>query len=120
VSTEIVDRVTETAHAAERVMVVLDSNHTHEHVLAELRHYGPLVTRDSYLVVFDTIIERLPPDAFPDKPWGRGDNAHTAVQQYLAEEQRFEVDSATDARLLISCAPGGYLKCVGGRPHDDR
>jgi cephalosporin hydroxylase len=120
VDPEVTHRAKDAAHAAERVMVVLDSNHTHDHVLAELRHYGPLVTRDSYLVVFDTIIEELPEESLRDQPWGRGNNAATAVRQYLSEQQRFEVDSSIDARLLISHAPGGYLRCVGGRPHDDR
>lgn len=120
VDPEVTGRATEAAHAAERVMVVLDSNHTHEHVLEELRHYGPLVTRDCYLVVFDTIIEELPEESLRDQPWGRGDNAATAVRQYLSEQHRFEVDSSIDDRLLISHAPGGYLTCVAPRPHDDR
>jgi cephalosporin hydroxylase len=120
VDAEVTDRAAHAAQAAERVMVVLDSNHTHEHVLAELRGYGPLVTRDSYLVVFDTVIEKLPEETFRDQPWGRGDNAATAVRQYLSEQDRFEVDSEIDARLLISHAPGGYLRCVAGRSQDGR
>jgi cephalosporin hydroxylase len=116
----VTERVREQAHSAERVMVALDSNHTREHVLAELREYGPLVTRDSYLMVFDTVIEQLPEDAFPDKPWSRGNNPATAVEDYLSEDDRFEVDASVDARLLLSYAPGGYLKSTSGRPHDGR
>jgi cephalosporin hydroxylase len=94
------------------VMVVLDSNHTHAHVLAELRAYAPLVQAGSYLVVFDTLVEALPKEAFPDRPWGPGDNPATAVRAFLAECDRFVVDGDIDARLLLSVAPGGYLRCV--------
>lgn len=109
----IVDRVAAEARTAERVMVVLDSNHTEDHVLSELRAYGPLVTPGSYLVVLDTVIERMPANAFPDRPWGPGDNPMTAVARYLEETDRFETDRAIDDRLLVSVAPGGYLRCVG-------
>lgn len=105
-----------------RVLVLLDSNHTHEHVLAELRAYGPMVTAGSYCVVLDTIIERLSADAFPDRPWGPGNSPMTAVDAYLTELRdspvvaqdgqplRFEIDEQIDAKLLVSTAPRGYLK----------
>jgi cephalosporin hydroxylase len=95
------------------VMVFLDSNHTHAHVLEELRLYSPLVTRGSYLVVFDTGIEDVEePHAYPDRPWGKGNNPKTAVREFLAANPRFEVDTALEQRLLFSAAPEGYLKCV--------
>ena len=96
----------------ERVMVVLDSNHTHAHVLRELELYAPLVTKECYLVVCDTLIEDMPAGSFPDRPWDKGNNPHTAVAAYLKTTDRFEVDQAIDAKLQISVAPGGYLKCV--------
>ena len=96
----------------ERVMVVLDSNHTHTHVLRELELYAPLVTKECYLVVCDTLIEDMPAGSFPDRPWDKGNNPHTAVAAYLKTTDRFEVDQAIDAKLQISVAPGGYLKCV--------
>lgn len=117
---DVVANVVETASKQERVMVVLDSNHTHDHVLEELRAYGPLVTDGSYLVVLDTIIEDMPAEAFPDRPWSRGANPRTAVDEYLTEDTRFEVDSALHDRLLISVAPGGYLRACGPRPLDGR
>jgi cephalosporin hydroxylase len=95
-----------------RIMVMLDSNHTHEHVAQELSLYSPLVTPGCYLVVFDTVIERMPTDAFPDRPWGRGDNPASAVAEFLETTDRFVVDDHIDGRLLISVAPGGYLRCV--------
>lgn len=95
------------------VLVVLDSNHTHDHVLAELRAYAPLVTRGSYLVVLDTVIETMPDELFGDRPWGRGNNPWTAVAAFLEETDRFEVDAELENRLLLSVAPRGYLKCVG-------
>jgi cephalosporin hydroxylase len=108
----IVARVAEIV-AERTAMVVLDSNHTHAHVLGELRAYAPFVQAGSYLVVMDTVIEQMPADFFPDRPWSRGDNAATAVAAFLAENDRFEVDRAIDAKLMISVAPGGYLRRRG-------
>jgi cephalosporin hydroxylase len=109
----VVEHVRRLVSGASRVLVLLDSNHTHEHVLQELRLYSPLVTPGSYVIVFDTIIESMPVDAFPERPWGRGDNPATAVQAFLAENDRFVVDEDIDRKLLISVSPGGYLQCVG-------
>jgi cephalosporin hydroxylase len=98
------------ASEADSVMVILDSNHTHDHVLAELRHYAPLVTPGSYIMVLDTVVEDLPAEAFPDRPWGPGDNPKTAVWAYLAEDDRFRVDVDLENKLLLSSAPQGYLR----------
>jgi cephalosporin hydroxylase len=95
-----------------RVLVLLDSNHTEAHVLAELEAYAPLVTAGSYCVVFDTVIEHFPEGAFPDRPWDKGDNPMTAVRRFVAEHPEFVVDEDIDARLLISVAPGGFLKRI--------
>ena len=96
-----------------RVLVVLDSNHTHEHVLAELRAYAPLVCVGGYCVVMDTLIEDMPARlGSADRPWGPGNNPKTAVQAYLKESADFEIDENIDAKLLISVAPSGYLRRV--------
>lgn len=100
------------AAARKTVLVCLDSNHTHEHVLNELRCYSPFVTPGSYLVVFDTIVEHFDPGSYPDRPWDKGNNPFTAVQAFLGETDRFEVDREIDARLMVSVAPQGYLKRV--------
>ena len=104
--------VFEIAREKQRVLVILDSNHTHAHVLRELELYSSLVRAGSYLIVFDTAIERMPADAFPNRPWGPGNNPHTAVQEFLSHNDRFAVDRAIDDKLLVSAAPGGYLRCV--------
>lgn len=96
----------------ERIMVVLDSNHTHDHVLQELKLYSPLVTKGCYLVVFDTVVEDMPSEAFPDRPWGKGNNPRTAVREFLKTTDRFLVDDDVTRKLLITVAPGGYLKCI--------
>lgn len=96
----------------ERVMVVLDSDHTEAHVLAELRSYAPLVTAGSYLVVCDTVVEDLGDDAFPDRPWGPGNSPKSAVAKFLAECPDFVVDERIDAKLQLTNSPGGYLRCV--------
>ncbi len=95
-----------------KVLVVLDSNHTHAHVLAELQAYAPLVSVGSYCVVFDTVVEDLPAGMYPDRPWDVGDNPKTAVKAYLAGNDAFTVDDDVDAKTLISVAPGGYLRRV--------
>ena len=100
------------AVAGKCVLVSLDSNHTHDHVLAELRAYGPLVTKGSYAIVFDTLIDDLPASFSTGRPWGPGNNPKTAVNAYLKESNRFVPDDQIDAKLLISAAPGGYLRCV--------
>lgn len=106
----IVERVRRSAEDRECVLVCLDSNHTHSHVLGELEAYGPMVSKGSYCVVFDTVIEDMPPEAHPDRPWGPGNNPKTAVLKFLESHPEFEVDSSIDHKLLISVAPQGYLK----------
>jgi cephalosporin hydroxylase len=108
----IIAQVQDIARGYERVLVCLDSNHTHEHVLAELEAYSPLVSVGSYCVVFDTIVEDMPAEMFPDRPWGPGDNPKTAVWDYLKIHPEFEIDKQMDHKLLISVAPDGYLKRV--------
>lgn len=94
------------------VLVVLDSNHTHAHVLRELQLYSPLVTKGSYLTVFDTLIEDMPADLVQDRPWGPGNNPKTAVREFLKTNKRFVVDKDIEAKLLITVAPDGWLKCI--------
>ena len=112
IDSKIASIIAEKAANCERVMVVLDSNHTHEHVLGELNLYAPLVSVGSYCVVFDTVIEDLNGVEFVDRPWGKGNNPKTAVAEFLKTNSDFEVNSAIDEKLLISAAPGGYLKRV--------
>lgn len=112
IAPEIIEQVKKVASGYNRVLVCLDSNHTHEHVLAELEAYAPLASVDSYCVVFDTIVEDLPGEMFPDRPWGPGNNPKTAVWEYLKTHSEFEIDKHIDYKLLISVAPDGYLKRV--------
>lgn len=124
ISPEVVKQVWETSRNYERILIFLDSNHTHEHVLAELEAYAPLTSMNSYCVVFDTSIEEMPDDAFPNRPWGKGNNPKTAVREYLRrlrEEGRNASDGAPlhlepnkrmEDKLIITVAPGGYLKRV--------
>ena len=109
---EVVAEVRMQAAGKKKVLVFLDSNHTHAHVLGELNAYAGLVTPQSYCVVFDTVIEDLPEDSFPNRPWGRGNNPKTAVWEYLKTHPEFEIDKSIDHKLLITVAPDGYLKRV--------
>ena len=108
----IAQQVYDFARDKKRVLIALDSNHTHEHVLRELQLYSPLVTKGSYLVVFDTAIEDMPEDFFLDRPWSKGNNPKTAVWEFLKTNNRFEIDKEIDNKLLITVAPDGYLKCI--------
>jgi len=106
-----IEQVRGLAHG-KRAIVVLDSNHTHDHVLAELRAYAPLVCEGGYCVVMDTLIEDMPSRLVGDRPWGPGNNPKTAVLQFLRESQDFAVDLDLESKLLITVAPHGYLRRV--------
>ncbi|RDL48926.1 Rhamnosyl O-methyltransferase [Ensifer sp. M14] len=110
IAPEIVEQVRKVAAGYSRVLVSLDSNHTHAHVLEELNLYAPLTSVGSYCVVFDTVVEDLPKELSGDRPWGPGDSPKSAVAEYLKEHPEFEVDQSIDNKLLITVAPGGYLK----------
>jgi len=112
IDAEIFRQVNEKSKNKKRVLICLDSNHTHEHVLSELELYAPLTTVGSYCVVFDTVVEDMPKELSGDRPWGPGNNPKTAVQHYLKDHLEFEVDKNIDNKLLISVAPNGYLKRV--------
>lgn len=124
IAPETIAKVHDMASKHQKILVMLDSNHTHDHVLAELEAYAPLTSRESYCVVFDTIVEDMPAEMFPDRPWGPGNNPKTAVHEYLrrlneegrqasdGESLKFEVDTMIENKLLITVAPEGYLKRV--------
>jgi cephalosporin hydroxylase len=112
ISTEIIEKIKPFVEGKKTVMVCLDSNHTHDHVLAELQLYAPFVTVGSYLVAFDTIVEDLPADLYADRPWSVGDNPKTAVWQFLKGNDDFVINNEIDNKLLVSVAPSGYLKRV--------
>jgi cephalosporin hydroxylase len=109
---KIIDQVTQIAASYKTVLVCLDSNHTHEHVLAELEAYAPLTTKGSYCCVFDTVIEDMPKDMFPNRPWGPGNNPKTAVHEYVKNNNAFEIKNAIDQKIMITVAPNGYLKRI--------
>jgi cephalosporin hydroxylase len=112
ISPEIVTQVKEVASSYSRVMICLDSNHTHDHVLAELQAYAPLTSVGSYCCVFDTSIEDMPKEMFLDRPWGPGNNPKTAVWEYLKSNHEFEIDKSIQNKLLITVALDGYLKRI--------
>jgi cephalosporin hydroxylase len=117
-----IQKVTEFAADYKKILVLLDSNHTHHHVLEELRAYAPLTSKNSYCVVYDTLLEDIPDRYVADRPWGKGNNPKTAVLQYLDElgamktiakdgdDLNFEIDREIEQKLLITVAPSGYLK----------
>jgi len=112
ISDEVMQEVKKVSAGKKTVMVSLDSNHTHEHVLEELKLYSPFVTKDSYLIAFDTVVEDMPENFFTDRPWGKGDNPKTAVHEFLKTNDDFVIDSSIQHKLLITVAPDGYLKRV--------
>ena len=108
----IADQVHQFSKNRSPILVILDSMHTHEHVLEELKLYSPLVTKNSYLVVLDTVVEDMPDELFRDRPWGKGNNPKTAVWDFLKSNDRFKIDNELESKLLITVAPDGYLRCV--------
>ncbi|MBN2456579.1 MAG: cephalosporin hydroxylase family protein, partial [Sedimentisphaerales bacterium] len=122
IAPEVIEQVQDFAKDYKRVFVCLDSMHTHDHVLAELEAYAPLVSPGSYCAVFDTLIEDMPKDMFDDRPWGPGNNPKTATHEYLrrlkeesvkaadGEPLHFDVDKMIESKLLITVAPDGYLR----------
>ncbi|MBP2559941.1 cephalosporin hydroxylase [Neorhizobium galegae] len=110
IAPEIMDQVRKVAAGYSRILISLDSNHTHEHVLEELKLYAPLTSVGSYCVVFDTVVEDLPKELAGDRPWGPGDNPKTAVFEYLKTHPEFEIDKSIENKLLITVAPDGFLK----------
>ena len=108
----VVENVRSLASKYQRTLVLLDSNHTHEHVLAELNSYAPLVGIGSYCVVYDTLIEDMPGDLLGNRPWRKGNNPKTAVNEFLLHNSNYAVDYDLEAKILISVAPGGYLRRV--------
>lgn len=112
IAPEVISQVIEKAKGKKRILVCLDSNHTHEHVLAELEAYAPLTSVGSYCVVFDTLIEDMQGNAYPDRPWSKGNNPKTAVWEWLKTHPEFEIDKSIHQKLLITVAPDGYLKRI--------
>jgi cephalosporin hydroxylase len=109
VSDDVIEQVKEIVLTKKKVMIFLDSNHTHEHVIKELQLYSPFVSIDSYIVVLDTFVEDMPKDFFKDRPWNVGNNPKTAVWEFLKENLNFQIDKKINNKLLISVAPDGYL-----------
>lgn len=112
IAPETVEKVSKYAKNKRSVLVILDSNHTKEHVLKEMNLYSSFVTKGSYLVVLDTIIEDMPENYFTDRPWGKKNNPKIAVREFLENNDRFQIDSEIENKLLITVAPEGYLQCV--------
>jgi cephalosporin hydroxylase len=112
IAPEVVEQVKAVVKNYQRVLICLDSNHTHDHVFAELEAYAPLTSVGSYCVVFDTIIEDMPKNNFSDRTWGPGNNPKTAVWEYLKTHPEFVIDKQIQDKLLITVAPDGYLKRI--------
>lgn len=118
----IISQVKSVAKNHKKILVCLDSNHTHDHVLAELKAYAPLVTKDSYCIVLDTFVEDIEQSLHSNRPWGTGNSPKTAVWAYLDYlrsqtdkkelDIMFEIDKAVENKLLISSAPDGFLKRI--------
>lgn len=109
---KIVRTVHRLARRKKKILLMLDSNHTHDHVLNELRLYSSLVSKNSYIVVFDSVIEDLPDNLNKNRPWGKGNNPKTAILQFLKENNRFVMDEQIKNKLAISATPYGYLRCI--------
>jgi cephalosporin hydroxylase len=110
IESSVVSKVHLEAKKYNNILVMLDSNHTYDHVLSELNAYAQLVSINSYCIVFDTVVEDMPKAMFPDRPWGPGNSPKTAVMEYLQANKNFEIDESIQNKLLLTVAPSGYLK----------
>ena len=112
VDVETLAKVKDLAKGRKNIMVILDSNHTHEHVMKELELYSPFVSLNSYLVVFDTWVEDVPENYYPDRQWDKGDNPKTAVWEFISKNKNFIIDKSIEHKLVITLAPDGFLKRI--------
>jgi cephalosporin hydroxylase len=112
INKKIIKKVQDLAKGKKKIMVILDSNHTHDHVFKELIAYAPLVSKGGYLIIFDTIIQNMPEEFTKNRPWGKNNNPKTAVNEFLKKNDRFKIDKKLENKLLITAAPEGYLKCI--------
>lgn len=114
-SPETLEKVRSHINPGDRVMVILDSDHSFEHVLNELRTYGPIVTEGCYLVVADTLLGFLSEDQTPRERshvWLKGNEPLSAIRQYVTETDRFELDEVLNGKLVMSSSPAGYYRCI--------
>ena len=109
---DIIRRVKHEAVGFNRIVVFLDSNHTYEHVLAELEAYSPLVSLGSYCVVFDTFVDDVPKETFTNRPWGPENNPKKAVIEFVKNNTNFLIDTTFENKLMITVAPGGFLQRI--------
>ena len=109
---EMFEKIKSHIESGMKVMVILDSNHTHSHVFEELKKYAPLVSKGQYLIVSDTIVEEIPEQSHRPRPWGHGNNPKTALKEYLGTNDCFEEDVYINKKLLATFTPSGYLKCI--------
>jgi len=107
-----ISKVKKFTKGKKKIIVILDSSHSHDHVLKELQLYSPFVKKGSYLIVLDTAIEDMPKNSFKNRPWDKKNNPKTAVREFLKTNNRFEIDKEYDDKLLITSAPEGFLKCI--------
>lgn len=112
VDPKTIKKVKSFAKNKKKILLLLDSKHTHEHVLNELRSYSSLVNKGGNIIVFDTMVEDMPKNSFPDRPWDKENNPKTAVKEFLKENKRFKIDKDIEDKLLITSCPSGYLKCI--------
>ena len=108
----VVEQVREVASTFSNVLISLDSNHTHDHVYSELNAYGGLVSINSYIIVYDTVIDSLPNESWPDRSWHCGNSPNSALQLWLKTNPGFQIDNSIDNKLLLSVAPAGFVKRV--------
>ena len=107
-----VKKVKKIAKNKKSILLFLDSFHTHDHVLKELEMYSTFVKKGGYIIVFDTMVEFMSKNSFPNRPWGKGNNPHTAVKKFIKQNKRFKIDKEFENKLLITSCPDGFLKCI--------
>jgi cephalosporin hydroxylase len=95
-----------------KVLLILDSHHTHDHVMKELELWSPLVTKGNYLVVCDTIVEFIDAPADRVRAWSKGNNPFTATTDFLSSNIRFSTENEFNKKTLTSFHPHGFLLAI--------
>ena len=109
---EVFEQISSQIPEGSNILLVLDSNHTHDHVLAELKLWSPLLQKGNFIIVSDTIVEVIPEQKHRPRPWGPGNNPMTGMQEFLESNGRFTSSNAYSDRAIVSFNPSGYLKCI--------
>ena len=105
----LIEELTKKLKKFKNFYIHLDSNHTHEHVLKELKIYSKFLKKNNYIVADDTIVNEIPNQTYRPRPWSNKRNPMTAVKEFLKKNKKFKIDSDIYEKIYFSASPDGFL-----------